>query len=72
MPAPLRADLLLIRKNPRKSLSEILARYPARIVLLDGSNHGWTIERLEKEAMEADLTYYVLKDNFAYVWVLDE
>lgn len=72
VPAPLKVDLLLIRKNPRKPLSEILARYPSPVILLDGSNHGWTIERLEKEAMEAGLAYYVLKDNFAYVWLLDE
>jgi len=71
-PEPLVVDLLLIRKNPRKPLLEIAQQYPSRMIVLDGSNYPRTIERIKNEADSAGLAYYVLKDNFAYVWLLDE
>lgn len=70
--APLEMDLLLIRKNPKKSLAEILKQYPSRKIVMDGSNYPRSIERMKNEAEIAGLDYYILKDNFAYVWVLDE
>jgi competence protein ComEC len=43
-----------------------------KMLLLDGSNSNRNIERFIKEAERMSLPYYVLKNNFAYVWVLDE
>ena len=71
-PEPFAVDLLLIRKNPRKPLLEIAQQYPSRMIVMDGSNYPRTIERIKNEADSAGLAYYVLKDNFAYVWLLDE
>lgn len=71
-PEPLEVDILLIRNNPRKPLPEIAQQYPSRMILLDASNYVRTMDRLKNEAETAGLAYYVLKDNFAYVWLLDE
>lgn len=72
----LEVDVLLIRGNPRTSLVEIMKRFPCRKIVLDGSNYPRTIARLEEEIAGLDPEFgvesYVLKDNFAYVWVLDD
>jgi len=65
-------DVLLIRQNPRKTLAEIMERFPCRTIVLDGSNYPGTIARLEDEIGRHNMEYYLLKDNFAYVWVLED
>lgn len=70
-PKPLDADLLLLRHNPRQSLREMLEQYRTEQVIVDGSNYPQTVERLQEEAALLGVHCYVLKDNFAYVWVMD-
>lgn len=64
-------DLLLIRNNPEHSLEEILAWYPARKLIFDGSNYPRTLSQMVHEAENLQVEYEVLKDNFAYIWVMD-
>ncbi|WDF67974.1 ComEC/Rec2 family competence protein [Sphingobacterium oryzagri] len=53
------------RKQDRVELGGLL---PANFLILDGSNAIASISRMEETAKYLDLPYYVLKDNFAYVW----
>ena len=64
-------DLLLIRNNPERSLKEIIAENPAEKLIIDGSNYPRQLNQLVEEAENLQIEYEVLKDNFAYVWVMD-
>lgn len=66
------ADVLLIRQNPKKSLGDILQMIPSKTVLLDASNRPDILARMEMDGLEGDIEVYNLKNNFAYVWVLDD
>lgn len=68
----LAVDLLIVRGNPRKNLSEILEIIPAKQVVLDPSNYQGTIDRMQDETLSVPTDIYNLKNNFAYVWVMDE
>lgn len=65
-------DLLLVRQNPRKTLSDILEMIPSKKVLLDASNRTSLLKKMENEVLSDDIEVYNLKNNFAYVWVLDD
>lgn len=67
----LECDLLLIRNNPERSLKEILTWYPASKLIFDGSNYPRQLNQMLQEAVQLQVEYEVLKDNFAYVWVMD-
>lgn len=70
VPEPFPVDVLLIRQNPQAPLATLLAQFPCRKVVIDGSNHPKTIDRLQKEIHQLGIEHYLLKNNFAYVWVL--
>src|SRR5690606_33453221 len=38
------------------------------VLLIDGSNHADRLTEIIKKADSLDIAYYVLKNNFAYVW----
>src|SRR5690606_36027073 len=38
------------------------------VLLIDGSNHADRLTEMIKKADSLDIAYYVLKNNFAYVW----
>lgn len=65
-------ELLWLRNNPKSTLRELNQQISMQLLLLDGSNSYRTIERFVKEAEVMEVPYYVLKNNFAYVWVLDD
>jgi competence protein ComEC len=62
------ADLLLIRNNVKTDLPTILENISFKKLIVDGSNSDQNIEHYAKEAEKLSLPFYVLKDNFAYVW----
>lgn len=68
---PLKHDILIWR-NPSaydevdgetvKNLQKV------SLLIFDGSNPGWIIAERIKQADSLGISYYVLKNNFAYVW----
>lgn len=56
-------DLLLIRNN-----SEFETVRNSRMCVLDASNHDQYLHRMCSKLDSIQQPYYVLKDNFAYVW----
>jgi len=62
----LEVDMLLMRNNPRIPLERLLQNIRCKQLVVDGSNHQVTIERLMREAKANDIPIYVLKDNFAF------
>ncbi len=62
----LEVDVLLMRENPIISLAELVKSISCEQVVVDGSNDASTIERLKEEADTMGISFYILKDNFAY------
>jgi len=56
-------DVLLIRNN-----SELDSIPYSKICILDGSNHDEYLVQLKLKMDSIKQPYYLLKDNFAYVW----
>ncbi|QQT28335.1 ComEC family competence protein [Sphingobacterium spiritivorum] len=65
------AEILVMRKNNRSNLKEIIPVIRPRLVIMDGSNTDSKIEDYKKELDILKVSHYCLKDNFAYVWVGD-
>lgn len=61
-------DVLLIRNNPTLSLKDLFKHIRCKQLVLDGSNHRFTIERLIAEAEASDVPWYVLKNNVAWTY----
>src|SRR5690606_30615405 len=59
-------DVLLIRHNPTLSLTDLFKHIRCKQLVLDGSNHRFTIERMISEAEASDVPWYVLKNNAAW------
>lgn len=59
-------DILLIRNNPRIPLGKLLKTIRCKQLVIDGSNHDFTVDRLTHEAEAEDIPLYVLKNNFAF------
>lgn len=64
----LATDLLLIRNNIKTDLLTIRKNISFKKLLIDGSNSNKNVEYYIKEAEKLSIPFYVLKDNFAYVW----
>ena len=68
-PMDLQCDVLLLRKISITRIHEILERLDRNVVLiLDDSNTADSLAHLIKKSEDLGLRYYILKDNFAYVW----
>ncbi|MGJ1449426.1 ComEC/Rec2 family competence protein [Sphingobacterium spiritivorum] len=65
------SQILVMRKNNRSNLKEIIPVMRPRLVIIDGSNTDRKIKDYEEELDILKVPYYCLKDNFAYVWVGD-
>lgn len=65
-------DILLIRQNPLRPLTDIVQTLPCELLILDGSNYDTSIEKMLGEADSLAIPTYVLKNNFAYVWPYSE
>jgi len=70
--AQLEVDILLIRNNPRVSLERLIKNIRCKQLVVDGSNHRFTVDRLVQEAEANDIPIYVLKDNFAWTLTLPD
>ena len=57
------SKVLLLRNNAR-----LPKELQASITILDGSNSDQHIEKSVAELKRVNRAYYILKDNFAYVW----
>lgn len=61
-------DILLLRNNVKFDLQEIRKKVHFKKLLLDESNYDRTIAQYSTEAEKLSIPYYILKNNFAYVW----
>ncbi len=61
-------DILLLRNNVKFDLQDIRRKIHFKNLLLDGSNYNSTIAQYTTQAEELSIPYYILKNNFAYVW----
>lgn len=59
-------ELLLLRNNSRQLPSDIGT---ATKLIIDGSNSWRNVQQLKEQLGKDSVHSYVLKDNFAYVWV---
>ncbi|MGJ1195470.1 ComEC/Rec2 family competence protein [Sphingobacterium spiritivorum] len=65
------SKILIMRKNNRSDLKEIIPVMRPSLVIIDGSNTDRKIKDYKVELDILKVPYYCLKDNFAYVWVGD-
>ncbi|HLT42798.1 MAG TPA: ComEC/Rec2 family competence protein [Sphingobacteriaceae bacterium] len=61
-------DILLIRNNMNETLESIYKNIKFKKLLIDGSNSDKHVKLYIEEAEKLSLPFYVLKNNFAYVW----
>lgn len=61
-------DILLIRNNVNTNLENIQRTVKFKKLLIDGSNSDKNVEKYIQEAKKLSIPFYVLKNNFAYVW----
>jgi len=67
--SPIEPDWVLLKDNPKDSLSKLLSgRSKVPLLILDATNGPHTLARYRSEAAELGIAVYCLKDNFAYVW----
>lgn len=64
----LMTDILLIRNNVNANLESIQRTIKFKKLLIDGSNSDKNIKTYTEEAEKLSIPFYVLKNNFAYVW----
>ena len=60
-------DVVLIRNNPRVPLAKLLQNIRCKQLVVDASNHRFTLERMAAEAQAEQLPLYVLKNNDAWI-----
>ena len=60
---PSKSKILLLRKN-----ATLAQNIYADFILIDGSNSYQYIKRVKERLDLENRSYYILKDNFAYVW----
>ena len=63
-----KADIILWRKNNRETVDDIIRHHPAPLVILDGSNGEEFIDKTTLLFKQKHISYYLLKNNYAYVW----
>jgi competence protein ComEC len=61
-------DILLIRNNVNANLENIQKTIKFKKLLIDGSNFDKNIQIYIEEAEKLSIPFYILKNNFAYVW----
>lgn len=62
------ADLAIVRKNAVKELSILIGQIRPKLIIVDGSNSLRYVQQTKTELDSLGVSYYILKDNFAYVW----
>lgn len=61
-------DLILFRQNVKGRQNLNLQEAPNVPYIFDGSNTGKNVDQLLQQADSLKRSYYILKDNFSYVW----
>ncbi|MDN5286029.1 MAG: hypothetical protein JWR38_2303 [Mucilaginibacter sp.] len=69
LPEKLKTDYLYITGNPQISLQQISGNYDYQTLVIDGSNTGKFIDRLEVEAKAMHVNYSILKRNKSLIAV---
>lgn len=62
------SDLILFRGNKNNRLDLNIKEAPDVPYIFDGSNTNKNVEKLALQADSLKRSYYILKDNFSYVW----
>ena len=66
-PVPLQADLVIISKNPRFTLSELQRFAHGKLIVFDSSNPLWKVERWKKESDSLHLPHFSTTHQGAFV-----
>lgn len=61
-------DLIILRRGARWAQSEKWTRLQRSTYILDASHTEADIQKFTREADSLQQSYYILKDNFSYVW----
>ena len=64
----LSVDVVLIRDDNQLELKELMKSIHFKKLILDGSNNQKTIKYYVENAENLAIPYYILKNNYAYVW----
>lgn len=67
----LKIDALIITKNPRYSLTEILINFNPTEIIIDASNSKYVASKLKEEAITLGLNYYDIASDGAFVKTID-
>ncbi len=65
-PTPIKVDYVLIRDNCRIDPAQLFASIHPTEVILDASNHKWTIEKWVRYLKDAEMQYYNIVENGAW------
>jgi competence protein ComEC len=66
----LKADVLLLCKNPKVTIAECRKHFSFQWVVFDASNSQWQTERWQQECENAGWTYHDVRSQGAWVWTL--
>ena len=66
-PEPWKADVLIVSKNPRISMTELRSFFDCKMVVFDSSNPLWKVERWKKESDSLHLPHFSTAHQGAFV-----
>ena len=64
---PLLVDYLIVSKNPRIRISEIVKQYNAKIIVFDSSNPEYAVNKWKAECIKLNQRYYSVMESGALV-----
>lgn len=67
-----RFDVVWLHQNPKKKLNELQEEISFSNIIMDASNHDFTLKSYEKQAHKIGKAYHVLKKNTSYLIDLNE
>lgn len=63
---PVKVDFLIVSKNPKMEIAEMLKSYDPRQIIFDSSNSGYRLNKWKKECVALARNYYSVKDSGAF------
>jgi competence protein ComEC len=66
-PEKINVDYIIISKNPRLYISELMKSFKCNQIILDGSNNLWKIEQWKKDCEKLHLPCYSVPEQGAFI-----
>ncbi|MCW3070220.1 MAG: ComEC/Rec2-related protein [Bacteroidetes bacterium] len=63
---PLKVDFLIVSKNLKMDIAELLKNYDPEQIIFDSSNSNYRLEKWKKECIAMSRNYYSVKDSGAF------